>query len=194
MADRLVFWVVQGKTVDEIYLNEKMRKENLRAATRTKLKGYIAPEDYEKLKKPIPKSNSNMFLSQSSTDSFSFSEQSYNFSMQSQMSNISQNTEGLLSDLSLSNNCFNETKSLGAIPETVNYALGGSSSKSNTSGSVLRENVRESELKQKSGQKFVEFSGKDQKNVSPYHDNKLMFGGSLRTNIMNVKRQISFDA
>lgn len=181
---------MQGKSVDEIYLNEKIRKENLRAASRPKLKGYIAPEDYEKLKKPIPKPNSNMFLSQSSTESFSFSE----LGMQSQISNISQNTEGLLSDLSLSNNCFNETKSMSAIPETVNYALCSSSSKSNTSGSVLRENVRESELKQKSGQKLLEFSGKDQKNVSPYHDNKLMFSGGLRTSIMNVKRQISFDA
>lgn len=181
---------MQGKSVDEIYLNEKIRKENLRAASRPKLKGYIAPEDYEKLKKPTPKTNIN--LSQSSTDSFCFSEQS--FGMQSQISNMSQNTEGLLSDLSLSNNCFNETKSLSDISETVNYALCGSSSKSNTSGSVLRENVRESELKQKSGQKVIEFSGKNQKNVSPYHDNKLMFGGGLRTSIMNVKRQISFDA
>lgn len=166
-----------------------MRKENLRAASKIKLKGYIALEDYEKLKKPIQKVNSNMFLSQSSTDSFNFNEQSFNFGTQS---NISQSTDGLLSDLSLSNNCFSETKS--GIAETVNYALSSSSSKSNTNGSVLRENVRESELKQKSGQKLIEFSGKDQKNVSPYHDNKLLFVGGLRTNIMNVKRQISFDA
>ncbi|XP_037042484.1 uncharacterized protein LOC119078870 isoform X2 [Bradysia coprophila] len=190
IADRLVFWVVQGKSIDEIYLNEKMRKENLRAASKIKLKGYIGPEDYEKLKKPIQKVNSNLFLSQSSTDSFNFSQQSFSFSTQT---TISQNTEGLLNDLSLSNNCFNETNSLGAMPETVNYALCGSSSKSNTSGSVLRENVRESELKQKSGQKLIEFSGKDQKNVSPYHD-KVYFVGGSRTNIMNVKRQISFDA
>lgn len=168
-----------------------MRKENLRAASKIKLKGYIGPEDYEKLKNPIQKVQSNMFLSQSSSDSsFHFSQQSFGFSTQSSMS---QNTEGLLNDLSLSSNCFNETNSLGAIPETVNYALGNSSSKSNTSGSVLRENVRESELKQKSGQKLIEFSGKDQKNVSPYHD-KTLFVGGTRTNIMHVKRQISFDA
>lgn len=184
--------MVQGKSVDEIYLNEKLRKDNLRAASKVKLKGYIAPEDYEKLKKqPTQKVNSNMFLSQSSTDSFNFSEQSYNFGTQS---GVSQNADGLLSDLSLSSNCFNETRSLGTIPDTVNYALGSSSSKSNTGGSVLRENVRESEVKMKSGQKLIEFSGKDQKNVSPYHDSKLVFGGGLRTNIMNVKRQISFDA
>lgn len=187
-----MFWVVQGKSVDEIYLNEKMRKENLRAAFKPKLKGYIAPEDYEKLKKPIQKFNSNMFLSQSSIESLNFSEQSFNFGTQS---NISQNTEVLLNDLALSNNnCFSETKSLSAMPETVHYALGGSSSKSNASGSVLRENVRESEMKQKSGQKLIEFSGKDQKNVSPFHDSKLLFGGGIRTNIKNVKRQISFDA
>lgn len=178
-----MFWVVQGKSVDEIYLNEKMRKENCRAASKTKLKGYIAPEDYEKLKKSTQNGNSNMFLSQSSNDSFNFGAQS----------NLSQNTDVLLSDLSLSNNCFSDTKSSG-IPETVNYALSGSSSKSNASGSVLRENVRESELKQKSGQKLIEFSGRNQKNVSPYHDSKLLFGGGTRTNIMNVKRQISFDA
>ncbi len=59
---------------------------------------------------------------------------------------------------------------------------------------MLRENMRESELKLKSGQKLIEFSGKNQKNVSPYHDTKSLFGGGLRTNIMNVKRQISFDA
>lgn len=166
-----------------------MRKENLRAASKIKFKGYIAPEDYEKLKKPIQKVNSNLFLSQSSTDSFNISE--HNFGTQSSMS---QNTEGLLSDLSLSNNCFSETKTLSTVPDTANYPLCNSSSKSNTSGSVLRENVRESELKQKSGQKLIEFSGKDQKNVSPYPDNKLLFVGGLRTNIMNVKRQISFDA
>ncbi len=104
--------------MDEIYLNEKMRKENRRAASKIKLKGYIAPEDYEKLKRPTQNVNSmSMFLSQSSTDSFSISEQSFNYGSQSSM--LSQNTDAVLSGISLSS--FNETKSLGAIPETVNY-------------------------------------------------------------------------
>lgn len=188
---------MKGKTVDEIYLNEKMRKENLKATYQSKLSGYIAPDEYEKLKKPLPKTNSNMFLSQSSMDSFGFSQNSYHFNMESQSSTLSQYTESLLGDLSVSN-CFMEpqTQSLNSNSETAsnNNVLCSSSSKNNNSGSVLRENVRECELKQKSGQKLIEFSGKNQKNVSPYHDNKLVLGGGSRTNIKNVKRQISFDA
>ncbi|KAJ6644449.1 hypothetical protein Bhyg_09418 [Pseudolycoriella hygida] len=188
IADRLVFWVVRGKSADDIYLSERLRKENLRAAAKVKLKGYITPEDYDKLKQQATSIKTNMLHSQLSGDSFIFSEKSLN-SNQSTQSAISRS-----SDLSMSNNCFNETQSLSPIPE-ANYALCNSSSKSNASNSVLRENMREIEVKQKSGQKVIEFSGKDQKNVSPYQDSKLLLGGAaVRTNIMHVKRQITFDS
>lgn len=83
--------------------------------------------------------------------------------------------------------------------------LTNSSSKSNVGSSVLREN-HDSKSAQKQTSN-ISFSGRNQKNLSPYNDksrtstnlnkqNKLLIGNtvnSLHSNIMKVKRQISFD-
>lgn len=79
--------------------------------------------------------------------------------------------------------------------------LTNSSSKSNVGTSALREN-HDSKSAQKSTSN-VSFSGRNQKNLSPYNDksrsmsnlnkpNKLMPG--TNSNILKVKRQISFDS
>lgn len=149
MADRLVFFVIQGKSVDEIYLEEKARVGATKTSTK-RLSGYINRDDY--------------FLHQSAS------------SDASNTSNIPANNDR---------------------PSVTN-----SSSKSNAS--VLRENHDS-----KSAQKIassLSFSGRNQKNLSPYNDksrascsvqNKVIIGGagsSLHSNIMKVKRQISFDS
>lgn len=83
-------------------------------------------------------------------------------------------------------------------PTTVsqnNVALIKSTSKNNENSNVLRENC-DIELKQKSGQKLnVGFSGKDQKNVSPYsvHKQSKILVGAKSASVLKAKRQISFD-
>lgn len=75
-------------------------------------------------------------------------------------------------------------------------ALTKSTSKNNENSNVLRENC-DIELKQKSsGQKnIVGFSGKDQKNVSPYsvHKQSKLLVGAKSASVLKAKRQISFD-
>lgn len=143
--------MIQGKSVDEIYLEEKARVGATKNATK-RLSGYINRDDY--------------FLHQSAS------------SDASNTSNIPANND--------------------------RPSLTNSSSKSNAS--VLRENHDS-----KSAQKIassLSFSGRNQKNLSPYNDkprasfnqsvqNKVIVGGSgssLHSNIMKVKRQISFDS
>lgn len=84
--------------------------------------------------------------------------------------------------------------------------LTNSSSKSNVGMSALREN-HDSKSAQKQSSN-ISFSGRNQKNLSPYNDKarsatnlnkqtKILIGNgttnTLHSNIMKVKRQISFD-
>lgn len=146
LADRLVCPVLQGKTVDEIYLWEKGRIDASRNSVK-RISGYISRED----------------------------------------ANRSLSTEPM------TDNSFERKP------------LTNSSSKSNIATSALREN-HDSRSAQKSLSN-VSFSGRDQKNLSPYNDksrsstnlnkqNKVLVGSanSLHSNIMKVKRQISFDS
>lgn len=174
LADKLVFWVIQGKTVDEIYITEKVRMDNAKNITQNKLTGYIAPEDFENRKSETRRSFSNIH----SENSFS----------QDQMASVNQSAVQA-SKLQRSNSNLANS----------NPALVNSSSKNNLGGNVLRENHDS-----KSAQKNAGFCGKDQKNVSPYSDkvrsansnkqNKLLIGGALNSSLLKVKRQISFDA
>lgn len=169
LAEKLVFWVIQGKTVDEIYTVEKIRIGNAKNAA-TKLTGYIAPEEYESRKMEFRRSVSHgpSENSYQSNDSL--------FASHGKLLNFDENS---------------------TVSDSGNQA--NSSSKSNLGNNVLRENHDS-----KSAQKNAAFSGKDQKNVSPYSDKirsatnsqqaKLLIGGGLNSNILKVKRQISFDA
>lgn len=159
LADRLVFFVIQGKSVDEIYLEEKARLGASRNVSK-RLSGYINRDEY--------------LLQQSSA-------------------------------LADAGSAFNTSSSTAAAnSENDRPSLTNSSSKSNVGTSVLREN-HDSKSAQKTS--YVSFSGRNQKNLSPYNDksrsscnqslqNKLIGGAvsSIHSNIMKVKRQISFDS
>lgn len=168
LADRLVFWVIQGKTVDEIYLDEKKRIEATKNASK-KLTGYIGPNEYA------------MQIERLNEASASSARRSLNTS----------HTEKTSADIKPTNeNSIGERK-----------PLTNSSSKNNMTSNALREN-HDSKSAQKSS---VPFSGRNQKNLSPYNDkarstsnlnksNKLLANGSLHTGLLKVKRQISFDS
>lgn len=154
----MVFFVIQGKSVDEIYLEEKARLGAAKMASK-RLSGYINRDEY--------------LLHQSSA---------------------SADAGGAL----------NASSSAAGSGENERPSLTNSSSKSNVGTSVLREN-HDSKSAQKTS--YVSFSGRNQKNLSPYNDKsrsscnqnqqtKLIGGAvsSIHSNIMKVKRQISFDS
>lgn len=187
LADRLVFWVIQGKTVDEIYLAEKSRLESLKQ-TNTKLTGYIAPEEYELRKNLLRKHSSGLFSDATASSIDSLSQLTDLNSQPSQSSDMTIQS----GHYQLENDSIKDKR-----------PLNNSSSKNNLGGIVLRENHDS-----KSAQKMASFSGKDQKNISPYNDktrsassanqniktNKLLVGGAINSNLLKVKRQISFDS
>lgn len=161
LADRLAFYVIQGKTVDEIYLEEKNRIESAKMVNK-RPSGYINRDEYLMRQDFTSKLNTSI---QSNT------------------------TEPA-----------NEN-------DIEHKPLTNSTSKSNVGVNALREN-HDSKSAQKSTSN-ISFSGRNQKNLSPYNDksrsashlnnrqNKILMGtgsnNSLHSNIMKVKRQISFD-
>lgn len=54
-----MFWVLQGKNEDEIYLNEKHRTDQTDVKL-AKVTGYVAPEEYELRKSLLLRSRSNL--------------------------------------------------------------------------------------------------------------------------------------
>ncbi|XP_055605577.1 uncharacterized protein LOC129753755 [Uranotaenia lowii] len=178
LANKHVYDVIQGRNVDDIYLKEKTRIMN--AKNLTKLQGYIAPEEYEQRKQ---------FLQRSSSTSHLILDNSHDSSMCASTSQLGQLSQSSIFSQSL---------------ESINQLSQSSLRKSQLTGGVeataLRENI-DSEQRQKSAQKQVSFSGKDQKNVSPYADQKpgsqkkakLLVGGALTSSILKAKRQISFE-
>lgn len=153
-----MFYVLQDKSVDEIYFEEKARMDSTKNATK-RVSGYINRDDY------LMRLEASAKLNNSTTQSMS----------------------GDL--LSAANENDNSRK-----------PLTNSSSKSNVGTSALREN-HDSKSAQKSTTN-VSFSGRNQKNLSPYNDksrvacnlnkpNKLL--PSTNSSILKVKRQISFD-
>lgn len=158
-----MFWVIQGKTVDEIYLSEKNRNEAAKIATR-KLSGYIGPNEYASQKERQNEAATS----------------TARHSLNANLSNVS-------------------TTSTEA-PHDERQPLTNSSSKNNLTSNALREN-HDSKSAQKNP---TSFSGRNQKNLSPYTDKsrttgnlnkstKVLVGNSLHSSLMKVKRQISFD-
>lgn len=145
---------MQGKTVDEIYLDEKIRLGAVKPIVK-RPSGYVNRDEYM-LRQDI----------------------------YGRLNTSTQSTE----------QCENDGE---------RKPLTNSTSKSNVGTSALREN-HDSKSAQKSN---ISFSGRNQKNLSPYNDktrssainkqNKILIGNdpvnSLHSNIMKVKRQISFD-
>ncbi|XP_052894862.1 uncharacterized protein LOC128302153 [Anopheles moucheti] len=194
LANKHVYEVIQGKSVDDIYFREKTRIMNAR--NMPKLQGYIAPEEYE-LRKLKRTTSITSFDGSSPFDcSLSVSQ-----SCLSQSSMLSQgNSFAGLSQLSQTSS-FGRTAHMKPAASTGSVNMVGLS----TTTTALRENV-DSELRQRSIKKQLLFSGKDQKNVSPFrteknltllgsnvNTNKLLVGGSFNSSIMKAKRQISFE-
>lgn len=177
LAHKHLFDVLQGQTAEEIYQRERTRLLN--AKNLLKPHGYISPEEYERCKLKRSKSTSVFILDHSNDSTFGVACSS----SQPQVS-LSQSSS-LLSQSS---------EFLNALSQS---STGTDSSKT----TILRENI-DSEQRQKSSQKQISFSGKDQKNMSPYADaknasqakTKLLVGGSaMGTSILKAKRQISFE-
>lgn len=197
LANKHVYEVIQGKSVDDIYFREKTRIMNAR--NMPKLQGYIAPEEYE-LRKLKRTASITSFDGSSPFDCSLSASQSF----LSQSSLLSQGSSfGGLSQLSQTNSFVRGGSHLKPASSTGSVNTTGLTTA--TTNTALRENV-DSELRQRSTKKQLLFSGKDQKNVSPFrmeknlslvgsnvNTNKLLVGGSLNSSIMKAKRQISFE-
>uniref|UniRef100_A0A182PHC8 Uncharacterized protein n=1 Tax=Anopheles epiroticus TaxID=199890 RepID=A0A182PHC8_9DIPT len=203
LANKHVYEVIQGKSTDDIYLREKTRLMNARNVQ--KLQGYIAPEEYE-LRKLQRTASITSFDGSSLFDCSLTASQSF---LSQSSSILSQGSSfvggGLSQQLSQGNGLarvghMKPAASTGSM-NTVGLSAGSLSS------TALRENV-DSELRQRSTKKQLMFSGKDQKNVSPFRtekhfnlmggnggntNNKLLVGGAVNSSIMKAKRQISFE-
>ncbi|KXJ71532.1 hypothetical protein RP20_CCG020336 [Aedes albopictus] len=187
LAHKHLFDVLQGQTAEEIYQRERTRLLNARNLL--KPHGYISPEEYERNKLRRSKSTSVFILDNSNDCSFG--------------------TAGCSSQppppvpLSQSSSVFSQSSEfLAGLSQSSSFQssqpAAGSESTKNT---ILRENI-DSEQRQKSSQKQISFSGKDQKNMSPYADIKsgsqakaklLVGGAAMATSILKAKRQISFE-
>uniref|UniRef100_A0A2M4BCD0 Uncharacterized protein n=1 Tax=Anopheles marajoara TaxID=58244 RepID=A0A2M4BCD0_9DIPT len=199
LANKHVFEVIQGKSVDDIYFREKTRILNAR--NMPKLRGYIGPDEYEmrQLKRagslassldvPSMDCSATLGVSLSQTSMFSQTSSVFDLSQQSDTGSV---RGGMRS-----------ATSTGNLSTTVERPPMSSST------TVLRENIN-SELRQRSSQKQVSFSGKDPKCVIPYAatdkvppNNKLLVGGAggpggtasvaLTPSILKAKRQILFE-
>ncbi|XP_058834051.1 uncharacterized protein LOC131691557 [Topomyia yanbarensis] len=188
LANKHVYDVIQGRSVDDIYLKEKTRIMNVKNTS--KLHGYIAPQEYEQRQQLVKRSAStSLLISENSIDTSLCASSSQQLLL-SQSSIFSQSSE-FLNQLSQSS-----LRQSGAS----NAASCELTTSDNT---ALRENI-DSEQRHKSAQKQVSFSGKDQKNLSPYADNKgggaqakgtkLLVGAAISSSsILKAKRQISFE-
>lgn len=211
IADKHVFWVLQGKSEDEIYMNEKQKLDSA-VLQMPKASGYVAIGEYELRKSVVRRHTSGLQIPSVSSDASTIdssifggcSQQSITASQIMQANLCSQQSIDLSSLCSEHRSQMSASKSAGkALP-----MLSNSSSKSNTKNGVLRENM----VDPRSAQKSFIFSGRDQKNVSPYNEKsstsrvpsnaktsangsgKLLVGTSVSANIMKAKRQISFDS
>lgn len=188
LANNIAFQVMQNKNEMEIYSAEKLRTQSM---NRKKLTGYVNSMEYEQYKASSAVSNITNGSRIRRMSSGIFSE----------TSSVS------LSQCSMVSGGGNYSSTVtGALPIDENYSQAAAES-----STVLRENVDTEQRQQLrlSSQKNLSlvFSGKDQKNVSPYSGGegtkrKLLVGGgplisstaAKGLNVIKAKRQISFDA
>lgn len=197
-----------GSTADDIYLQAKTQIEDTKRQSFTRLSGYIGPEEYQQLKQQSQlqsqsqrSSSHNVFTADSSFDSFGLLSQassgfcgSTNCLAISQTSFLGQISQDVLhSEASQNTNSCSATKTI-----QTNPTLQNSSSKSNLCGVVLRENV-DCEVR-RSAQK--NFTGKDQRNMSPYAAANNGSAVKAQTQMVadlglsgaKARRQITFDS
>lgn len=172
-----------------------------------KASGYVAVGEYEMRKSLVRRSTSGLPATVASSD-LSFDSSVFGGSSQQSLtaSQIMQSNACSQQSIDFSMLCSDHRLQLSASKSASKTApvLTNSSSKSNTKNGVLRENM----VDPRSAQKAFVFSGRDQKNVSPYSDKtgssrvssnakvsgKLLVGSSGNANVMKAKRQISFDS
>lgn len=196
LANNIAFQVMQNKNELEIYSAEKLRTQSM---NRKKLTGYVNSLEYEQYKAAaVTTNNGSCRIRRMSSGVFS---ETSSVSL-SQCSMVSAGGSGQVGG--------GGGHHTAAIDENFSQAA-----------TVLRENVDTEQRQQQqqlrlSSQKNLSlvFSGKDQKNVSPYSGGegakrKLLVGGALvgggsgsaptlmqakGLNVIKAKRQISFDA
>ncbi|KNC21793.1 hypothetical protein FF38_03231, partial [Lucilia cuprina] len=208
LAKKYVYPVTAGSTADDIYLQAKAQIEDTKRQSTTRLSGYIGPEEYQQLKQqtsqtPLTQTQShkgslhNIFNTDNSFDSFGLISQtssgfcgSTNGMTMSQTSFLGQISQDIITaDSSQTSNSCSASKTIQTCPSLQN-----SSSKSNLCGVVLRENV-DCDIR-RSAQK--NFTGKDQRNMSPYtggsNGSAVKAHSQLITDSAKARRQISFDS
>ncbi|KAM7344838.1 cyclin E-interacting protein minus [Cochliomyia hominivorax] len=206
LAKKYVYPVTTGGSADDIYLQAKTQIEDTKRQSTTRLSGYIGPEEYQQLKLQSSQTQShkgsthNIFTTDNSFDSFGLISQtssgfcgSTNGMSVSQTSFLGQISQDIIA--ADTSNSRSATKTI-----QTNLSLQNSSSKSNLCGVVLRENV-DCELR-RSAQK--NFTGKDQRNMSPYAGGPSNGGSAVKAhsqlindiaaNSAKARRQISFDS
>lgn len=201
-----------GSTADDIYIQAKTQIEDTKRQSTTRLSGYIGPEEYQQLKQQSSQSllsqsqnhkssSYTIFTADNSFDSFGLISQtssgfcgSTNCLTMSQTSFLGQLSQDIITaDSSQISNPRSATKTIQA-----NSSLQNSSSKSNLGGVVLRENV-DCEIR-RSAQK--NFTGKDQRNMSPYAGANNGSAVKAQTQLVTdfsansakARRQITFDS
>ncbi|KAH8254755.1 hypothetical protein KR032_012017 [Drosophila birchii] len=199
LAKKFAFSVIAGKSADDVYLQARSQESEAKRLSSTRLSGYIGPEEFAQRKLLLSQTSSgvgtlagstrslhNMFGSENSIDSFGLSQQTTSACTDTQSSLVDRIAEDLF--------CKERQ------PIRPNPTLQNSSSKSNLGGLALRENV-DCELR-RSAQK--NFTGKDQRNISPYYGGggngsngsarKFQVPSASSNNSGGkAKRQISFD-
>ncbi|KAH8413825.1 hypothetical protein KR222_009008 [Zaprionus bogoriensis] len=219
LAKKYAFSVIAGKQPDDVYLHARSHESEAKRQSSTRLSGYIGPEEFAQRKllmsqgcstqSPLSQmslsrslaegSMQNLFGSENSMDSFALSQLCQSGSVGTPNSTATHSQSSLMERLS--EDLFSKQERL---PIQPNPTLQNSSSKSNLGGLALRENVHCEQ--RRSAQK--NFTGKDQRNISPYYGGG---GGNSNSNGSarklqastaagtadsgaKAKRQISFDS
>ncbi|SPP74787.1 uncharacterized protein LOC117591941 [Drosophila guanche] len=190
LAKKFAYSVIAGKNADDVYMHARSQESEAKRLSSTRLSGYIGPEEFAQRKLLLSQATScsslqsiSLFGSENSIDAFGVSQ-----------TTACTDTQTSLMDR-ISEDLFSKEQQL-QQPIRPNPTLQNSSSKSNLGGLALRENV-DGELR-RSAQK--NFTGKDQRNISPYYGGN----GSARkfqvppltshNSGVKAKRQISFDS
>lgn len=166
IANAHVFEVIKGSSYEDILHKERERLKNLKNTK--KIEGYIGIAEYQEQKFNSRNRSSSIFSQDSSSiDTFS------------QCSSIVDG-EWILPRKHDDHTTKMSVQQMGSL-------------KKNDVDVVLKENV-DTHLRQRSAQKnsIFGFSGKDQKNLSPYSHNNSQSSNS-QGSVSKAKRQISFD-
>ncbi|XP_037955430.1 uncharacterized protein LOC119685261 isoform X2 [Teleopsis dalmanni] len=155
LAKKYVYNVVSGKTADDIYFHAKAQIDDNKRLSCSRLSGYIPPDEYQQRKNCQQSQHGslqNLFSTETSIDSFSFSHTSSGFYEHStSQSNLLEIIPQ--DDINYSQNSVGSSKLSSQISQS-NSALPNSSSKNNLGGLALRENV-DCELRRSAQKNFT---------------------------------------